>query len=75
MWRIAIGFLYGIPDESISILRFDPVDKTTALIPLDETLFEFADLSKWSGGVRGNNGVIYAVPYQEKQVLAISELK
>ena len=66
------GFLYGMPDQSNELLRFDPIKHTAKLIPLPE---EMHGGWKWFGGVRAENGFIYAIPANVDQVLSIAPLK
>ena len=66
------GFLYGMPNNSNELLRFDPINHTATLIPLPE---EWHGLAKWEGGVRAENGVIYAIPFDADQVLSIAPLQ
>jgi len=75
------GFLYGIPYASNDLLRFDPRSHTATLISLPEEWQENQrkiredPKFKWVGGVRSENGFIYAFPYQADQVLSIAPLK
>jgi len=65
------GFLYGIPDMSNSLLRFDPITHTGTEIPLHE---DWHGEQKYGFGVLAENGHIYALPMAAKQVLSIAPL-
>merc|ERR1712232_653299 len=76
------GFLYGIPNRSNKLLRFDPIEHTATLIPLEDKLHGFNKwwvqlygLSKWVGGVRAQDGFIYLIPHFADQILEISPLQ
>ena len=59
------GKIYGIPDDSTSVLCIDPSNNTTS---------RFGSLSgtgKWVGGVLAPNGKIYGIPYNSTTVLCI----
>jgi len=66
------GFLYGMPDQSNELLRFDPINHTATFFLLPEEMHGDA---KWFGGVRAANGFIYAIPNEADQVLSIAPLK
>ena len=65
------GFLYGIPLDANKLLRFDPIQHTATLIPLEG---EFHGVKKWWGGLLGDDGTIYGTPYVADQILAIEPL-
>ena len=59
------GYIYGIPFDSTSVLKIDP---------LTDTATTFGSLSgqfKWQGGVLAPNGYIYGIPRSSTSVLKI----
>ena len=64
------GFLIGIPSLSNHILRFDPTTHEAILMPLEKKYTNVVG-KKWIGGIRGKNGIIYAIPFDCEQVLQI----
>jgi len=66
------GFLYGIPDLSRELLFLNLINHTATLIPLPEEMHQSL---KWDGGVRAENGFIYAIPNRADQVLSIAPLQ
>lgn len=56
----ADGYLYSIPCFGETILRFDPVSMNTTDIPMSN--IRDTDKPGWTGSVRANNGLIYALP-------------
>ena len=49
--------IYGIPYNSTSVLKIDPVTDTAT------TFGSLSGTSKWFGGVLAPNGMIYGIPY------------
>ena len=59
------GCIYGIPLNSTSILKIDP---------LNDSVSTFGNLSgtgKWYGGVLAPNGCIYGIPFESTSILKI----
>lgn len=66
------GFVIGIPYNTENILRLDPKNNKVELFPLPEEFHREAyNDSKWTSGVLGDDGMIYAVPEKERQILKI----
>ena len=59
------GCIYGIPLNSTTVLKIDPVAETVS------TFGSLAGGYKWIGGVLAPNGCIYGIPYSATTVLKI----
>ena len=59
------GKIYGIPEDSTTVLEIDPVAKTAT------TFGSLSGSDKWIGGVLAPNGKIYGIPYNSTTVLEI----
>jgi hypothetical protein len=59
------GMIYGIPDNSMTVLKIDPTTDTAT------TFGSLVGATKWMGGVLAPNGMIYGIPYSSATVLKI----
>jgi len=59
------GCIYGIPYNSTTVLKIDPVAETAT------TFGSLAGTFKWYGGVLAPNGCIYGIPFNSTTVLKI----
>jgi hypothetical protein len=62
------GCIYGIPFNSTSVLKIDPITDTVS------TFGSLAGLAKWVGGVLAPNGCIYGIPHSSTSVLKIDPI-
>jgi len=60
------GKIYGIPQNSTSVLVIDPITNTVSTFGSLS-----ADADKWQGGVLAPNGKIYGIPRNSNSVLVI----
>jgi len=63
------GFLYGIPQRALGILRIDPSDDHVDVMPFSEDLIATKD--KFEGGVLGYDGCIYCIPLRSKTCVKV----
>ena len=66
------GCIYWPPKCASRILKYDPHSNLASLVG-DE--FGIDDAAKWCGGCSASDGVIYCMPYEDNQILAIDPLK
>ena len=60
------GCIYGIPYNSTSVLKIDPVAGTAT------TFGSLSGSYKWSNGALAPDGCIYGIPYNSTSVLKLS---
>jgi hypothetical protein len=69
--------IYCIPSNAAHVLKVDLVKKTTSFISIDYDPEQYPDFSldltnKWYGGIPGNDGCVYGIPYRASAVLQIN---
>jgi hypothetical protein len=68
-WRGGVlapnGYIYGIPFDSVTILKIDSSDDSTS------TFGNLTNSRKWSAGVLAPNGNIYGIPYNDTAFLKL----
>jgi hypothetical protein len=69
--------IYCIPSNAAHVLKVDLVKKTTSFISIDFDPEQYPDFAldltnKWYGGIPGNDGCVYGIPYRASAVLQIN---
>mmetsp|Transcript_51659 Transcript_51659/g.155057 ORF Transcript_51659/g.155057 Transcript_51659/m.155057 type:complete len:521 (-) Transcript_51659:565-2127(-) len=64
--------IYCIPSNAMSVLKIDLDKNTTSSLPIPLDLPSLKCTNKWYGGLLGDDGCIYGVPYAAAGVLQVN---
>ena len=68
--------IYCVPSNAKNVLKVDVLTKTTSFIEIEYDAAKYPEFSldcpnKWYGGITGDDGCVYGVPYRSSSVLRI----